>query len=103
MLRNVLMEAEKTRGRSFYQTEPIERQSSAMLVHSLEKFVDETSTEAEENQMKITEVLFSDPGYRWGRHYSVVGKILVYRYYLFRGPEIPVRRYGLVVLKTKPP
>lgn len=56
LLRSVLRTAERRRGRSYYDSEPIDRQSSAMLVHSLERCLEEQEIERESQLSKIDEV-----------------------------------------------
>ena len=56
LLRTVLRGAERRRGRSFYDSEPIDRQSSALLVHSLERCMDESEQERDSYTCRIEEV-----------------------------------------------
>ena len=55
-LRSLILDREHKRGRPFYDSEPVTRQSTTMLVHSLERCVQDLESESDSRQQRIREV-----------------------------------------------
>ena len=55
-MKKLLGDVEKKRGRAFFDSEPIENQSSTMLVHTLERCLQDLEAEAELRQNKAKQV-----------------------------------------------
>jgi hypothetical protein len=55
-IKKLLEDVEKKRGRVFFESEPIENQSSTMLVHTVERCVQDLEAQAEMRQNKSKQV-----------------------------------------------
>ncbi|XP_064637292.1 coiled-coil domain-containing protein 158-like [Lineus longissimus] len=55
-IKKLLGDVEKKRGRVFFESEPIENQSSTMLVHTVERCLEDLEAHAEMRQNKVTQL-----------------------------------------------
>ena len=56
-IRSMLLDQEHKRGRPYYEAETVQRQSSSLLAHSLERCIQELETKAEAKNQRLDEVI----------------------------------------------
>lgn len=57
-IRIILTDAERKRGRSYFDSDPATKQGPGMLVHTLERCISELSSDLDQKASQIKEVLY---------------------------------------------